>query len=64
MTPNSDCNSISSTRNPAIPLQLQIVKCQSVATLARLAPMWQQPGTLLFCSCHGIAGLLVDELQI
>ena len=30
----------------------------------RLAPMWQQSGTLLFCSCHGIAGFLVDELQI
>ena len=29
----------------------------------RLAPMWQQSGTLLFCSCHGIAGFLVDELQ-
>ena len=26
----------------------------------RLAPMWQQSGTLLFCSCHGIAGFLVD----
>ena len=32
--------------------------------MSRLAPMWQQPGTLLFCSCHGIAGFLVDELQI
>ena len=30
----------------------------------RLAPMWQQSGTLLFCSCHGIAGFLVEELQI
>ena len=30
----------------------------------RLAPMWQQSGTLLFCSCHGIAGFLVDALQI
>ena len=30
----------------------------------RLAPMWQQSGTLLFCSCHGIAVFLVDELQI
>ena len=30
----------------------------------RLAPMLQQSGTLLFCSCHGIAGFLVDELQI
>ena len=30
----------------------------------RLAPMWQQSGTLLFCSCHGIAGFLVDKLQI
>ena len=25
---------------------------------ARLAPMWQQSGTLLFCSCHGIDGSL------
>ena len=33
-------------------------------TFPRLAPMWQQFGTLLFCSCHGIAGFLVDELQI
>ena len=32
--------------------------------LARLAPMWQQSGTLLFCSCHGVAGFLVAELQI
>ena len=32
--------------------------------LVRLAPMCQQSGTLLFCSCHGIAGFLVDELQI
>ena len=32
--------------------------------IIRLAPMWQQSGTLLFCSCHGIAGFLVDELQI
>ena len=30
----------------------------------RLAPMWQQSGTLIFCSCHEIAGFLVDELQI
>ena len=30
----------------------------------RLAPMCQQSGTLLFCSCHGIAGFFVDELQI
>ena len=32
--------------------------------VARLAPMWQQSGILLFCSCHGIVGFLVDELQI
>ena len=32
--------------------------------MGRLAPMWQQSGTLLFCSCHGIAEFLVDELQI
>ena len=31
---------------------------------ARRAPMWQQSGTLQFCSCHGIAGFLVDELEI
>ena len=30
----------------------------------RLAPMWQQSGTLLFDSCHGIDGFFVDELQI
>ena len=35
-----------------------------IDVLPRLAPMWQQFGTLLFCSCHGIAGFLVDELQI
>ena len=29
-----------------------------------LALDWRQCGTLLFCSCHGIAGFLVDELQI
>ena len=32
--------------------------------IIRLAPMWQQSGTLIFCSCHGIAGFLVNELQI
>ena len=32
--------------------------------LARRASMWQQSGTLQFCSCHGIAGFLVDELEI
>ena len=33
----------------------------------RRAPMWQQSGTLQFCSCHGIAGFLVQvvhELEI
>ena len=30
----------------------------------RRAPMWQQSGTLQFCSCHGIAGFLVHELKI
>ena len=35
-----------------------------IYSINRLAPMWQQSGTLLFCSCHGIAGFLVDELQI
>ena len=29
---------------------------QIVIHIGRLAPMWQQSGTLLFCSCHGIAG--------
>ena len=32
--------------------------------IPRLAPMWQQSGTLLFSSCHEIAGFFVDELQI
>ena len=35
-----------------------------ISTQDRLAPMWQQSGTLLFCSCPEIAGFLVDELQI
>ena len=35
-----------------------------ITTVPRLAPMWQQSGTLLFCSCHGIATFFVDELQI
>ena len=30
----------------------------------RLAPIWQQSGTLLFDSCDGIARFLEDELQI
>ena len=30
----------------------------------RRVPMWQQSGTLQFCSCHGIAGFLVHELEI
>ena len=33
-------------------------------TRNRRAPMWQQSGTLQFCSCHGIAGFLVHELEI
>ena len=32
--------------------------------VARLAPMSKQSCTLLFGSCHGIAGFLMDELQI
>ena len=30
---------------------------------SRLAPMWQQSGTLLFCSCHGTLCVLdiLDE---
>ena len=32
--------------------------------LDRRVPMWQQSGTLLFGSCHGIARFLVDESQI
>ena len=35
-----------------------------MSQILKLAPMWQQSGTLPFCSCHGIAGFLVDELQI
>ena len=38
--------------------------CSDLLFSRRLAPMWQQSGTLLFCSCHGIAGFLEDELQI
>ena len=41
-----------------------ISKLKNVYYSTRLAPMWQQSGTLLFCSCHGIAEFLVDELQI
>ena len=32
--------------------------------VVRRVPMWQQSGTLLFGSCHGIARFLVDESQI
>ena len=46
----------------------EVIKWPQVCTVCypvcRLAQMWQQSGTLLFCSCHGIAGFLVDELQI
>ena len=41
-----------------------LVICKDSTDYLRLALMWQQSGTLLFCSCHGIAGFLVDELQI
>ena len=37
---------------------------QFFSSNSRLAPMWQQSGTLLFDSCHVIAGFLVDDLQI
>ena len=40
------------------------IQCVWGLPYGRLAPMWQQSGTLLFCSCHGIARFLVDELQI
>ena len=43
---------------------IRVSRAIIVMQLNRLAPMWQQTGTLLFCSCHGIAGFLVDELQI
>ena len=39
------------------PVSLTCITC-------RLVPMWQQSGTLLFCSCHGNAAFFVDELQI
>ena len=45
-------------------LTFKIQSDQNIHQNVRLAPMWQQSGTLLFCSCHGIAGFLVDELQI
>ena len=41
-----------------------LIALQRNSEKGRLAPMWQQSGTLLFCSCHGIARLLVDELLI
>ena len=43
---------------------LNILNFNNFVVHSRLAPMWQQSGALLFCSCHGIAGFLVDELQI
>ena len=51
---------------PIVGLQHDRLTCawQYFGTLIRLVPMWQHSGTLLFCSCHGIAGFLVDELQI
>ena len=39
-------------------------KYRHIGVNTRLAPMWQQSGTLLFCNCHGIAKFFVDELQI
>ena len=41
----------------------QVALSESLLDIRR-APMWQQSGTLQFCSCHGIAGFLVDELEI
>ena len=45
-------------------IQWRVNIAGKVPNTVGLAPMWQQSGTLLFCSCHGIAGFLVDELQI
>ena len=28
------------------------ISFETLGTRPRLAPMWQQSGTLLFCSCH------------
>ena len=39
------------------------VSCNEMSDTPMLLVV-QQSGTLLFCSCHGIAGFLVDELQI
>ena len=44
--------------------KLQVSFSLSFRVSHRLALMWQQSGILLFCSCHGIAGFLVVELQI
>ena len=41
-----------------------MLKVAKFRLAGRLAPMWQQSGTLLFCSCHGIARFLVDELEM
>ena len=44
--------------------KLEHVQTAKYLGVTRRAPMWQQSGTLQFCSCHGIAGFLVDELEI
>ena len=44
--------------------EIEIKGFNLFTTNFRLAPICQQSGTLLFCSCHGIAGFLVDELEI
>ena len=46
------------------PIDLKIGLNVREGVVHRLAPMWQQSATLLFCSCHRIAEFLVDELQI
>ena len=52
--------------NAALNSDLEFINVQPHNSMwsVRLAPMWQQSGTVLLDSCHGIAGFIVDELQI
>ena len=41
-----------------------IISLEDFCIVIRKWPAFWPSSTLLFCSCHGIAGFLVDELQI
>ena len=64
LRPFQNCLQIDSSVNIKAVMMILVHIYALLCPYIRRVPMWQQSGTLQFCSCHGIAGFLVDELEI